>query len=76
MKKSSAFTRLTFPDAAPDSGLTAGRALTLTVPAPVPEDEGSLRRQYRRSPFYLKIAGLEGPRPKYDGFGRLEPEDS
>ena len=74
MKKSSAFTRLTFPDAAPDGGQTPGRALT--VPVPVPEDEGSLRRQYRRSPFYLKIAGLEGPRPKYDGFGRLEPEDS
>jgi len=74
MKKSSAFTRLTFPDAAPDTGLTAGRALTITVP--VPDEEMSLRRQYRRSPFYLKIAGLEGPRPKYDGFGRLEPEES
>ena len=74
MKKSSAFTRLTFPDAIPDGQPAPGRALT--VPAPVPDEEGSLRRQYRRSPFYLKIAGLEGPRPKYDGFGRLEPEES
>jgi hypothetical protein len=73
MKKSSAFTRLTFPDAVPDSELAPGRALT--VPAPLPDEEVSLRRHYRRSPFYLKIAGLEGPRPKYDVFGRLEREE-
>jgi len=29
------------------------------------------RRQYRRGPFYLKIEGLDGPRPKYDAFGRI-----
>jgi len=29
------------------------------------------RRYYRRSPFYLKIEGLTGPRPKYDAYGRL-----
>lgn len=32
------------------------------------------RRQYRRGPFYLKIEGLTGPRPKYDEFGRTLPD--
>ncbi len=36
-------------------------------------DERRLKRQYRKGPFYLKIDGLEGPRPKYDEFGRLVP---
>jgi len=29
------------------------------------------RYRYRRSPFYLKIEGLTGPRPVYDERGRL-----
>lgn len=29
------------------------------------------RHRYRRSPFYLKIDGLTGPRPVYDERGRL-----
>ncbi len=33
------------------------------------------RKHYRRSPFYLKIEGLTGERPKYDEFGRLVAED-
>jgi len=33
------------------------------------------RTHYRRSPFYLKIEGLEGDRPKYDEFGRLVADD-
>lgn len=33
------------------------------------------RTHYRRSPFYLKIEGLTGERPKYDEFGRLVTED-
>lgn len=28
------------------------------------------REKYRRGPFYLKIAGLDGPRPKYDDAGK------
>ncbi len=39
-------------------------------------DEARQRRQYRKGPFYLKIDGLEGPRPKYDEFGRLVPSDT
>ncbi len=33
------------------------------------------RKHYRRGPFYLKIEGLTGSRPKYDEFGRLVTED-
>ncbi len=43
------------------------------TPGLAPHTPGS-RRHYRRSPFYLKIEGLTGPRPKYDEFGRLLPE--
>lgn len=42
---------------------------------PVLPDAGAspmpTRYRYRRSPFYLKIEGLAGPRPVYDDRGRL-----
>ena len=40
-------------------------AATVAPPSPLS------RRNYRRGPFYLKIDGLTGDRPKYDEFGRL-----
>ena len=49
--------------------LTPVRAAIDFVSAPPPT------RQFRRGPFYLKIEGLTGPRPKYDGFGRLMPPE-
>ena len=43
--------------------------------APVAAESAVLARQkYRRSPFYLKIDGLTGPRPRYDEAGRLIPD--
>ncbi len=33
------------------------------------------KQRFRRAPFYLKIEGLTGPRPKYDESGRIVPED-
>ena len=43
-------------------------------PAPPVEVRPAERRHFRRGPFYLKIEGLDGPRPKYDAFGRLVVE--
>ena len=34
------------------------------------------KQRFRRAPFYLKIEGLTGPRPKYDESGRIVPDES
>jgi hypothetical protein len=42
-----------------------------TPNAETAEPPAPTRYRYRRSPFYLKIEGLTGPRPVYDERGRL-----
>ena len=60
-------------DVAPSPASVFG---TQVAVVPVAAEPAILARQkYRRSPFYLKIDGLTGPRPRYDESGRLIPEE-
>ncbi len=70
--------RSTFAPLGSNRFTTPPKDLIVQAP-PEAEPDGSpvpTRYRFRRSPFYLKIEGLTGPRPVYDERGRLVEDEA